>query len=774
MAQNRTWTITQSDVSRTFTISPGVGQTGPAGPNNITTATETDITGILKGDGANVSAAVENTDYQGVPAEGAFIDGDKTKLDGIEAGADVTDAANVDAAGAVMESDYSPAHSVLAQQSGTGSPSAVTLGTNSLLGRASGAGTAIQGLTAAQARTLLNVEDGATADQTAAEILTAIKTVDGTGSGLDADLLDGQDSSAFATSAQGALADSAVQPGDIDTLAELNAIITDATLIDTTDSRLSDARTPTAHTHTASDLDFAGSTDIGADLADGDEILVSDGGGNTTRRKSALSRLWAYIKSKIESVGLASLDITGNLTVDTDTLQVNATTNEVTIAADLYSQAPMLVVNGFSSFDGGSGVFSVNTGTWNGSTITGDQTLSGDVTMLGDLTGGNGLIHADVADAAVGVNTTSVTAGHVFEVKGSLGSFLVNDAGNTIDMTRPGLNYIRATNAAGSLYFQQGGVTQLAMQSTGLLLNANTEINGSFDIDGGSLTFQDNGASWDGATIAGDQTFSGQVELTGQSASTDDSAMTRKLSRNDFLLQSFNEYAFHEGAKGLLDGGDSGTTGAQSSINTTRSGTAAGGWARVVLAQDPISSAGSQRASIPMAFAVVANFDVNPSATGVNRVRIYMGGNSSGAPPLADVDPLPGGYGFGCEFYWDTTNSRKEVRLFAHDNDGGGVVYGSGLAATAAGFSQTTQVVVAHDGAGNVDLWFEENLQSAPATISTTSVSSISVNAPSAAENYAGEELVIETVNDTTTAPGTSDAFCALMRGRFVLNHDLN
>ena len=37
------------------------------------------------------------------------------------------------------------------------------------------------------------IEPGATADQTASEILTAIKTVDGTTSGLDADLLDGQE-----------------------------------------------------------------------------------------------------------------------------------------------------------------------------------------------------------------------------------------------------------------------------------------------------------------------------------------------------------------------------------------------------------------------------------------------------------------------------------------------------------------------------------------------------------------------------------------------------
>ncbi len=39
------------------------------------------------------------------PSEGAFVNGDKTKLDGIEAGADVTDATNVTAAGALMDSE---------------------------------------------------------------------------------------------------------------------------------------------------------------------------------------------------------------------------------------------------------------------------------------------------------------------------------------------------------------------------------------------------------------------------------------------------------------------------------------------------------------------------------------------------------------------------------------------------------------------------------------------------------------------------------------------
>jgi len=59
------------------------------------------------------------------------------------------------------------------------------------------------------------IEAGATADQTASEILTAVKTVDGAGSGLDADLLDGNEATAFATAAQGTLADSALQSSDI-------------------------------------------------------------------------------------------------------------------------------------------------------------------------------------------------------------------------------------------------------------------------------------------------------------------------------------------------------------------------------------------------------------------------------------------------------------------------------------------------------------------------------------------------------------------------------
>ena len=72
------------------------------------------------------------------------------------------------------------------------------------------------------------VETGATADQTAAEILTAVKTVDGATSGLDADLLDGQHGSyytGYTDTAVSNLVDSS--PAALNTLNELAAALGD-------------------------------------------------------------------------------------------------------------------------------------------------------------------------------------------------------------------------------------------------------------------------------------------------------------------------------------------------------------------------------------------------------------------------------------------------------------------------------------------------------------------------------------------------------------------
>lgn len=98
---------------------------GEANTNVFTDAEKSKLTGIEASadvtDTANVTAAgalmdseladlagvkaLDTSTLQAKPTEGAFVDGDKTKLAGIETGADVTDATNVNAAGATMNTD---------------------------------------------------------------------------------------------------------------------------------------------------------------------------------------------------------------------------------------------------------------------------------------------------------------------------------------------------------------------------------------------------------------------------------------------------------------------------------------------------------------------------------------------------------------------------------------------------------------------------------------------------------------------------------------------
>lgn len=136
-------------------------------------------------------------------------------------------------------------------------PGAVTLAkmadiaTATLIGRTT-AGTGVpEALTPTQGRTVLGLGTLATqsgtfsgtssgtntGDETAAGILAKLITVDGSGSGLDADFLDGLSSAAFATAAQGSLASTAVQPAALAGYQPLDADLTTiAGLTATTDN----------------------------------------------------------------------------------------------------------------------------------------------------------------------------------------------------------------------------------------------------------------------------------------------------------------------------------------------------------------------------------------------------------------------------------------------------------------------------------------------------------------------------------------------------------
>ena len=144
--------------------------------------------------------------------DGRDVAADGTKLDGIEASADVTDTANVTAAGALMDSEVTNLAQVKAFDSSDYATAAQGAKADAALPKAggtmTGAITFASGQTfdgrdvSADGSKLDGIESGATADQTASEILTAIKTVDGSGSGLDADTLDGSHASAFLTGNQ--------------------------------------------------------------------------------------------------------------------------------------------------------------------------------------------------------------------------------------------------------------------------------------------------------------------------------------------------------------------------------------------------------------------------------------------------------------------------------------------------------------------------------------------------------------------------------------------
>jgi hypothetical protein len=193
----------------------------------------------------DANTAKDLSTKQDVLLEGAFIDGDKTKLDGIESGATSDQDLSAYLTSATATSTYEPLKGV--------DDNFVTDAEKIVIGNTSGTNTGDQtipvtgvdfdavGTDNSDNNAVNTLYSGlATSKQDTLVSGTNIKTINGES------LLGATD---IVITGGGGLATT-----DIDTLAELNAIITDATLIDTADARLSDARTPTAHTHTASEV----------------------------------------------------------------------------------------------------------------------------------------------------------------------------------------------------------------------------------------------------------------------------------------------------------------------------------------------------------------------------------------------------------------------------------------------------------------------------------------------------------------------------------------
>ena len=225
-------TATAWETARTITLSGDVSgtATGVDGSGNVsittTVADDSHAHVISNVDGLQTAldakAPTASPTFSGTvtfPAgqtfDGRDVSADGAKLDGIESGADVTDTANVTAAGALMDSEVTNLAQVKAFNSADYATAAQGTTADAALARSGGtmtgaitfaAGQTFDGRdVSADGSKLDGIEAGATADQTASEILTAIKTVDGSGSGLDADTLDGQQGSYYAPLASPAL-----------------------------------------------------------------------------------------------------------------------------------------------------------------------------------------------------------------------------------------------------------------------------------------------------------------------------------------------------------------------------------------------------------------------------------------------------------------------------------------------------------------------------------------------------------------------------------------
>jgi len=160
--------------------------------NVFTDADHTKLNGIEDNATADQTAAEIRTLVDSATDSNVFTDADHTKLNGIEASATADQtAAEIEA---IVSHDNLLDFVANEHIDWTTDQGATDIHINNIQAST----TSVAGTMSSADKTKLDgIEAAATADQTASEILTAIKTVDGASSGLDADLLDGNEATHF-------------------------------------------------------------------------------------------------------------------------------------------------------------------------------------------------------------------------------------------------------------------------------------------------------------------------------------------------------------------------------------------------------------------------------------------------------------------------------------------------------------------------------------------------------------------------------------------------
>ena len=282
--------------------------------------------------------------------------------------------------------------------------------------------------TDAEQTKLSGIETGATADQTASEILTAIKTVDGSGSGLDADLLDGNEASAFATSAQGSTADSALQNVSEDTTPQLGGNLST----------------------NGNDIVFGNN----------DQARFGTGGGQGSLVISASST-----ESTIAEAG------SGDLTVKADTFKVTNANGLEDMLIATPDAGVALYHNDVKKLETTS----------SGATVTGALSTTGGVSATGDLlTFGNVQVLGTVDGRDVAADGT--------KLDGIESSADVTDATNVaaagalMDSEVTNLAQVKAFDSSDYATAAQGTTADAALPKAGGTMTGNLKLNDSVDV----------------------------------------------------------------------------------------------------------------------------------------------------------------------------------------------------------------------------------------------------------------------------------------------------
>ena len=234
-------------------------------------------------------------------------------------------------------------------------------------------------------------------------------------------------------------------------------------------------------------LDIDGGTDIGADLADGDLIVVDDGAGGTNR-KSAMSRVKSYVLGGGEGATFTAINVTGISTVafaDATTLKVSGVstfTGTVDVNGAIDADGGANIAGGLvadtakvSDLTDGRVVLAGTDGeledsgnlTFNGSQlgVTGTVNASSTVTASAFHTGAEGSAIRVTSDTISGPATITLDPAGVGDNTGKVviaGDFQVDGTTTTVNSTTVEVtdkNILIANGAANDAAANGGGIT---------------------------------------------------------------------------------------------------------------------------------------------------------------------------------------------------------------------------------------------------------------------------------------------------------------------------